>query len=79
MIPSSTGAAKAIGLVLPTLKGKLNGFAMRVPTPNVSVVDLVANTKKRCNCSNSKQCSQRSSSGPSQKYYGLLRNSLGFN
>jgi glyceraldehyde 3-phosphate dehydrogenase len=46
LIPSSTGAAKAIGLVLPTLKGKLNGFAMRVPTPNVSVVDLVATTKK---------------------------------
>ncbi|HEY9713857.1 MAG TPA: type I glyceraldehyde-3-phosphate dehydrogenase [Chroococcales cyanobacterium] len=46
MIPSSTGAAKAIGLVLPHLKGKLNGFAMRVPTPNVSVVDLTARTKK---------------------------------
>jgi glyceraldehyde 3-phosphate dehydrogenase len=46
MIPSSTGAAKAIGLVLPHLKGKLNGFAMRVPTPNVSVVDLVATTRK---------------------------------
>ncbi len=46
MIPSSTGAAKAIGLVLPHLKGKLNGFAMRVPTPNVSVVDLVVTTKK---------------------------------
>lgn len=46
MIPSSTGAAKAIGLVMPHLKGKLNGFAMRVPTPNVSVVDLVAQTKK---------------------------------
>jgi len=46
MIPSSTGAAKAIGLVLPHLKGKLNGFAMRVPTPNVSVVDLVVNVKK---------------------------------
>jgi glyceraldehyde 3-phosphate dehydrogenase len=46
MVPSSTGAAKAIGLVLPQLKGKLNGFAMRVPTPNVSVVDLVVTTKK---------------------------------
>lgn len=40
MIPTSTGAAKAVGLVLPELKGKLDGFAMRVPTPNVSVVDL---------------------------------------
>ncbi|WP_312366736.1 type I glyceraldehyde-3-phosphate dehydrogenase [Ensifer sp.] len=40
MIPTSTGAAKAVGLVLPELAGKLDGFAMRVPTPNVSVVDL---------------------------------------
>ncbi|MDR3615740.1 MAG: type I glyceraldehyde-3-phosphate dehydrogenase [Candidatus Obscuribacterales bacterium] len=46
MIPSSTGAAKAIGLVMPHLKGKLNGFAMRVPTPNVSVVDLTVQVKK---------------------------------
>jgi glyceraldehyde 3-phosphate dehydrogenase (phosphorylating) len=42
MIPTSTGAAQAIGLVLPELQGKLDGYAMRVPTPNVSVVDLVA-------------------------------------
>jgi glyceraldehyde 3-phosphate dehydrogenase len=42
MIPTTTGAAKAIGLVMPALKGKLDGYAMRVPTPNVSVVDLVA-------------------------------------
>src|SRR5205085_9531733 len=40
MIPSSTGAAKALHLVIPELKGKLDGYAMRVPTPNVSVVDL---------------------------------------
>jgi glyceraldehyde 3-phosphate dehydrogenase len=40
MIPTSTGAAKAVGLVLPELNGKLDGFSMRVPTPNVSVVDL---------------------------------------
>jgi len=45
MIPTSTGAAKAIGLVMPELKGKLDGYAMRVPTPNVSVVDLVAEMK----------------------------------
>lgn len=42
IIPTTTGAAKAVTLVLPELKGKLNGFAMRVPTPNVSVVDFVA-------------------------------------
>jgi glyceraldehyde 3-phosphate dehydrogenase len=46
MIPTSTGAAKAIGLVLPDLKGKLDGLAIRVPTPNVSVVDLVAELAK---------------------------------
>jgi glyceraldehyde 3-phosphate dehydrogenase len=46
MIPTSTGAAKAIGLVLPELKGKLDGYSMRVPTPDVSVVDLVAVLKK---------------------------------
>ena len=45
MIPTSTGAAKAIGLVLPHLQGKLNGYAMRVPTADVSVVDLTANLK----------------------------------
>jgi glyceraldehyde 3-phosphate dehydrogenase len=46
MIPTSTGAAKAIGLVMPALKGKLDGYSMRVPTPDVSVVDLVALTEK---------------------------------
>jgi glyceraldehyde 3-phosphate dehydrogenase len=46
MIPTSTGAAKAIGLVVPELKGKLDGYAMRVPTPNVSVVDLVVEIEK---------------------------------
>ena len=46
MIPTTTGAAKAVSLVLPELKGKLNGFSMRVPTPNVSVVDLVCDVEK---------------------------------
>ncbi|MGF7186734.1 glyceraldehyde 3-phosphate dehydrogenase [Desulfitispora alkaliphila] len=46
IIPTTTGAAKAVALVLPELKGKLNGFAMRVPTPNVSVVDLVVEVEK---------------------------------
>jgi len=46
MIPTTTGAAKAVALVLPHLKGKLNGFAMRVPTPAVSVVDVVFELKK---------------------------------
>ena len=46
MIPTSTGAAKAIGLVLPALKGKLDGIAIRVPTPDVSLVDLTVTTSK---------------------------------
>ncbi|KAJ0026478.1 hypothetical protein Pint_09199 [Pistacia integerrima] len=47
IVPTSTGAAKAVSLVLPQLKGKLNGIALRVPTPNVSVVDLVVNVEKK--------------------------------
>jgi glyceraldehyde 3-phosphate dehydrogenase len=46
MVPTSTGAAKAIGLVLPALKGKLDGIAVRVPTPNVSIVDLTATLER---------------------------------
>mmetsp|Transcript_7641 Transcript_7641/g.47180 ORF Transcript_7641/g.47180 Transcript_7641/m.47180 type:complete len:407 (+) Transcript_7641:177-1397(+) len=47
IVPTSTGAAKAVALVLPGMKGKLNGIALRVPTPNVSVVDLVVNVEKK--------------------------------
>lgn len=46
MIPTTTGAARAVSLVLPELSGKLNGLAIRVPTPNVSIVDLVATLEK---------------------------------
>ena len=46
IIPTTTGAARAVGLVLPALKGKINGFAVRVPTPNVSVVDMVAEVSR---------------------------------
>lgn len=47
LIPTSTGAAKAVSLVLPELEGKLNGLAIRVPTPNVSIVDVVVNVEKK--------------------------------
>jgi glyceraldehyde 3-phosphate dehydrogenase len=47
IIPTTTGAAKAVGEVMPALKGKIDGIAMRVPTPNVSVVDLVALVEKK--------------------------------
>ena len=46
MIPTTTGAAKAVSLVLPELKGKLDGMAIRVPTPNVSLIDLVAEVER---------------------------------
>ena len=47
MVPTTTGAAKAVGLVIPELKGKLDGYAVRVPAPNVSLTDLTVNLKKR--------------------------------
>ena len=49
IIPTTTGAAKAVALVLPELKGKMNGFAMRVPTPNVSITDLTVVLSKDTN------------------------------
>ena len=64
MIPTSTGAAKAIGLVLPELKGKLDGFAMRVPTPDVSVVDLVALTTKPTTVAEVNQVLKAAAEGP---------------
>ena len=63
MIPTSTGAAKAVGLVLPHLQGKLNGFAVRVPTPNVSVVDLVVNTKKPVTAEKVNEALKKAASG----------------
>lgn len=47
MVPTTTGAAKAVGIVIPELKGKLSGLSMRVPTPNVSIIDFVINTQKK--------------------------------
>ncbi|HJV16778.1 MAG TPA: type I glyceraldehyde-3-phosphate dehydrogenase [Bacillales bacterium] len=64
MIPTSTGAAKAVSLVLPELKGKLNGMAMRVPTPNVSVVDLVAELEKNVTAEEVNQALKEAAEGP---------------
>ncbi len=64
MIPTSTGAAKAIGLVMPELKGKLDGYAMRVPTPNVSVVDLVALTGNACTTAEVNAALKAAAEGP---------------
>jgi glyceraldehyde 3-phosphate dehydrogenase len=64
MIPTATGAAVAIGEVLPDLKGKLDGFAMRVPTPNVSVVDLVAILNKKTTGNDVNAAFKEAASGP---------------
>jgi len=61
MIPTSTGAAKALGLVLPELSGKLNGMAIRVPTPNVSIVDLVVELAKPASAEEVNQALQEAS------------------
>src|SRR5947207_4270624 len=64
MIPTSTGAALAVGEVLPELKGKLDGFAMRVPTPNVSVVDLAALVDKKTTGEEVNAALQQAADGP---------------
>ncbi len=70
MIPSSTGAAKALHLVIPELKGRLDGFAMRVPTPNVSVVDLVAWVEKPATAEKVNAALRAASEGPMQGILG---------
>mmetsp|Transcript_1615 Transcript_1615/g.5648 ORF Transcript_1615/g.5648 Transcript_1615/m.5648 type:complete len:257 (-) Transcript_1615:691-1461(-) len=64
IVPTSTGAAKAVALVLPQLKGKLNGVALRVPTPNVSVVDLVVQTEKATTAEEVNEAFREAASGP---------------
>ncbi|MCX6551563.1 MAG: type I glyceraldehyde-3-phosphate dehydrogenase, partial [Acidobacteria bacterium] len=64
MIPTTTGAAKAVGEVLPMLKGKLDGFAMRVPTPNVSVVDLVVIVEKQTTADEVNAAFRAAAAGP---------------
>ena len=64
MIPTTTGAASAVGEVLPELKGKLDGFAMRVPTPNVSVVDLNACLDKKTTAEDVNAALREAAAGP---------------
>ncbi len=64
MIPTTTGAARAVGLVLPHLKGRLDGMAIRVPTPNVSVVDLVADLEKETTADAVNAALKAASEGP---------------
>jgi glyceraldehyde 3-phosphate dehydrogenase len=70
MIPTSTGAARAIGLVMPELNGKLDGYAMRVPTPDVSVVDLSVELKTRTDAEGVNEAMRKAAEGPLQ---GILQ------
>src|SRR5258706_8131813 len=77
MIPTSTGAAKALKLVIPEMAGKLDGFAIRVPTPNVSVVDLVALVEKKATKEEVNAALKAASeSGPLKGYLGYEENEL---
>jgi glyceraldehyde 3-phosphate dehydrogenase len=77
MIPTTTGAAKALKLVIPEMAGKLDGFAIRVPTPNVSVVDLVAQVEKKATKDEVNAAMKKASeSGPLKGYLGYEDNEL---
>jgi len=76
MIPTTTGAAKAVSLVLPELKGKLDGMAIRVPTPNVSVVDLVATLKKKADAAKVNAALKKASKGPLKGILGFCEEPL---
>ena len=76
MIPTSTGAAKAVGLVLPELKGKLDGFAMRVPTPNVSVVDLKFIAKRATSVDEVNAAIKAAADGPLKGILGYTNEKL---
>ena len=77
MIPSSTGAAKALRLVIPEMDGKLDGFSMRVPTPNVSVVDLTFVTEKPITVAEVNAALKKASEeGPLKGYLGYTDNEL---
>src|SRR5246127_1854064 len=77
MIPTATGAAKALKLVIPEMAGKLDGFAMRVPTPNVSVVDLVCFVEKKTTAEEVNAAMKKASqSGPLKGYLGYEEDEL---
>ena len=76
MIPTSTGAAKAVGLVLPELKGKLDGVAIRVPTPNVSVVDLVFEAARDTSVQEINEAVKAAANGPLKGILGYTEEPL---
>lgn len=76
LIPSSTGAAKAVGKVIPSLNGKLTGMSFRVPTANVSVVDLTARLEKGAKYSQIKDCILAASEGELKGILGYTEDSV---
>lgn len=76
MIPTSTGAAKALHLVIPELKGKLDGYAMRVPTPNVSIVDLTVMTEKPVTAEAVNAAFKKAADGPMKGILGISTEEL---
>ncbi|MDP2624983.1 MAG: type I glyceraldehyde-3-phosphate dehydrogenase [Candidatus Peregrinibacteria bacterium] len=76
IIPTTTGAAKAVALVLPELEGKLNGMAMRVPTPTVSVVDLVVELKKETTAEEINAAFKTAAEGPLKGYLDITQKPL---
>lgn len=76
IVPTTTGAAKAVGLVLPHLQGKLDGFAMRVPTPNVSMVDLVVQLEKSTTPEDINNAFKEAAAGPLQGILGVSEEEL---
>ncbi len=76
MIPSSTGAAKALKLVIPEMDGKLDGFAIRVPTPNVSVVDLTFVAEKPISVATINQALKSAADGPLKPFLGFTEEEL---
>merc|ERR1712111_234461 len=76
IIPSSTGAAKAVGKVIPALNGKLTGMAFRVPTPDVSVVDLTVRLEKECSYEDIKAKMKEAANGPLKGFLGYTEDDV---
>ncbi|MGH2444957.1 MAG: type I glyceraldehyde-3-phosphate dehydrogenase [Candidatus Limnocylindria bacterium] len=76
IIPTTTGAAKALALVIPELKGKFDGFALRVPTPTVSIIDFVAITEKPVTAESANEALRAAADGPMQGLLGYTEEEL---
>jgi glyceraldehyde 3-phosphate dehydrogenase len=76
IIPTSTGAAKALSLVIPELKGKFDGFSLRVPTPTVSVIDFVAITERPVTAESANEALRAAADGPMQGLLGYTEEKL---